>query len=137
MRIARARAGRSKIRLAGFLALAAVAYAAVPVCTARADPHSPPVQILSVRSYTTGSATTDFAQITTTNTTLCSGAAVYAISLASPAGQGMLAVAMTAASTGRSVTLEVSNSTTCSAAIGGAPQLQSLTLLANGYGGPF
>jgi hypothetical protein len=49
----------------------------------------------------------------------------------------MVSTALTALSSGRSVTIEVSNSTGCTMIANGGPQVQSLTLLASGYSGPF
>ena len=114
-----------------------IAFLALAPGLAQADPHSTPVQILSVRPYYLGSGSTEYAYVAATASSLCGGATYYEFPLNSPAGQGMLATALTALSSGRSVTLEVSNSTGCTAVAGGGPQLQSIVLLASGYSGPF
>ena len=103
----------------------------------QADPHSSPVQVLSVRPYYLGSGTSEYAYMTTTASSLCSGATYFTIALNSTAGQAIVSTALTALSSGRSVTVEVSNSTGCAAVANGGPQIQSLTLLASGYSGPF
>lgn len=113
--------------------ISSVALLAAP---AESEPHSDPVQILAVRPYYVAGST-EFAYIATTPTSICSGAGHFVIALNTPAGEGMLAIALTALSTGRSVTLEISNSTGCNLIANGGPQLASLTLLASGYSGPY
>jgi hypothetical protein len=49
----------------------------------------------------------------------------------------MLSTALTALSSGRSVTIEVSNSTGCTVVASGTAQLQSIVILASGYSGPY
>ena len=103
----------------------------------QAEPHSDPVQILAVRPYYLGGSNTEFAYIATTASSVCSGAGHFVLALNTPAGEAMLSIALTALSTGRSVTLEISNSTGCNVVASGGPQLASLTLLASGYSGPY
>jgi hypothetical protein len=121
----------------GIVAGLFAAFLALVPTPAQADPHSSPVQILSVRPYYLGSGNTEYAYITTTSGAVCSGATYFTLALNSPAGEAMISTALTALSSGRSVTVEVSNSTGCTVIANGGPQIQSLTLLASGYSGPF
>lgn len=104
---------------------------------AQAEPHSSPVQVLSVRPYYLGSGSSEYAFIATTPSSVCNGAVYFTLALNSPAGEAMVSTALTALSSGRSVTVEISNGTGCTVISGGGPQLQSLTLLASGYSGPY
>lgn len=120
--------------------LVAVTLAVITIAPrALAEPHSAPVQVLSVRPYTTGNTAGDAAFIATTNPGICgaTGNTGFWISLADASGQGMLSTAITALSTGARVTVEISNTTGCTPTNGGVVQLQSLTLLASGYPGPY
>jgi hypothetical protein len=122
----------SRMMGASLVALLAMA----PTC-AEAEPHSSPVQILSVRPYYAGSGSAEYAYIKTTPSSVCTDATYFTLALNSPAGEAMFSTALTALSSGRSVTIEVSNSTGCTMIANGGPQVQSLTLLASGYSGPF
>lgn len=112
---------------------------ALPMTTAAsADPHSTPIQITAVRVYSTGNSSTDFVQISiSAAATVCSPATYFSFSIGTSAGQGMLANAITALSTGQRVTLEVSNATGCTIQNNAGAALQSLTLLAPGFPGPW
>lgn len=114
-------------------ALGLLAATVVPVLIADAEPHSStPVQILAVR---VGTGANTEVYITVASATVCNSQS-FDFPL-DTGGQGMLSVAMTALSTGRSVTVEASNATGCTPEAGAGPALQSLTLLAPGYAGPY
>jgi hypothetical protein len=98
--------------------------------------NTTPVQITSVRVYSNGSSSTDVALINTSAVGACSGTA-YSFPIGTAAGQGMLANAITALSTGQRVTIEVSNTTGCTQEVNWGPSVQSLTLLASGNAGPW
>ncbi|MEO7170172.1 MAG: hypothetical protein ABIY39_07350 [Sphingomonas sp.] len=115
--------------------LAATAAMLVPGQLAQADPYSTPVKIKGVRVYS-NPPSNDVVLLTTATAGVC-GTTTFSFLLNTPAGQGMLATALTALSSNSNVTIEVSNATGCTAQNGFGPALQSLTLLSPSNSGPW
>jgi hypothetical protein len=93
-----------------------------------ADPTVSNVTITYVRIYSAGSGSAAMLSVAGVPSTFCNGTPNFSIALSDAGGQGMLAAAMTAVTTGQTVSLEVSNATGCTAEFNWGPQLQSMYL---------
>jgi hypothetical protein len=123
-----------KKRFWGLACLAAATTVLLPGRVAQAEPHSTPVKIQGVRVHSNPSGDSVF--LTTATAGVCSAMA-FTFPLNTPAGQGMLATALTALSSNNNVTIEVSTATSCTTQNNFGPALQSLTLLAPSNPGPW
>ncbi len=94
----------------------------------RADPTVSNVTITYVRIYSAGSASDALLFVAGVPSTFCGGTANFMISLSDAGGQGMLAAALAAVTSGNTVSLEISNATGCTVEGNWGPQLQSLYL---------
>ncbi|WCM26560.1 hypothetical protein NDN01_21570 [Sphingomonas sp. QA11] len=107
----------------------------VPGQLAQADPYSTPVKIKGVRVYS-NPPSNDVVLLTTATAGVCSTTS-FSFLLNTPAGQGMLATALTAISSNSNVTIEVSTATGCTTQNGFGAAVQSLTLLSPSNPGPW
>jgi hypothetical protein len=93
-----------------------------------ADPTVSSVTITFVRIYSAGSGSAAMLSVAGVPSTFCNGTPNFSIALSDAGGQGMLAAAMPAVTTGQTVSLEVSNATGCTVEFNWGPQLQSMYL---------
>lgn len=122
-------------RFWGLTCLAAATTVLLPGQFAQAGSYSTPVKIQGVRIYS-NPPSSDSVLLTTATAGVC-GTTAFTFPLNTPAGQGMLATALTALSSTNNVTIEVSNATGCTSQNNFGPALQSLTLLAPSNPGPW